>query len=386
LGTLWRTQSTNPPLKQQKSAKARQNKINANKSSNKMNRRRGIPANRSGPLGTQRQTSAAAAYSTGQSSYAPLIQSSYESSRIKHRELIGSVVGTVAYSTAGLGPFFLNPGLSATFPWLATQAQGWEQYKFNSLKFCYYTRTGSATPGSVQLIPDYDAADAAPISEQIASAYEDVREDVPWKDIECVLDPRAMHPDGPRKFVRTSPLAANLDIKTYDVGQMFIGTTDGTAVNWGKLWVDYDVTLSTPQIPPGGFGVQGFQIVQSVVPTTANLFPGGGALVNAASTPYFNVPVTGQVITCNQAGTYLVTLQINATTSVVNTTNPAIANGGVLQDFDDGPGAYGSGSVAMAHVFVAKNCVVGTTITFTDTIVAGLFSMLLVAPISANIN
>jgi hypothetical protein len=385
LGTLWRTQSTNPPFKQQKSAKAKQNKNNANKSSNnKKNRRRVMPINNLGQLGTQRQTSAAAAYSTGQSSYAPLIQSSYESSRIKHRELIGSVVGTTAYSTAGLGPFSLNPGLSATFPWLATQAQGWEQYRFNSLKFCYYTRTGSATPGSVQLIPDYDAADAAPISEQIASAYEDVREDVPWKDIECVLDPRAMHPDGPRKFIRTSPLAANLDIKTYDVGQLFIGTTDGTAVNWGKLWVDYDVTLSTPQIPPGGFGVQGFEYVESLVPTTANLFPGGGPTVNASSTPYFNVPVTGQVITCNQAGTYLVTLQINATTSVVNTVNPAIANGGVIQDFVDAN--YGSAQVAMAHVFVAKNCVVGTTITFNDTIVAGLISMLIIAPISANIN
>jgi hypothetical protein len=385
LGTLWRTQSTNPPFKQQKSAKAKQNKNNANKSSNnKKNRRRVMPINNLGQLGIQRQTSAAAAYSTGQSSYAPLIQSSYESSRIKHRELIGSVIGTTAYSTAGLGPFSLNPGLSATFPWLATQAQGWEQYKFNSLKFCYYTRTGSATPGSVQLIPDYDAADAAPISEQIASAYEDVREDVPWKDIECVLDPRAMHPDGPRKFIRTSPLAANLDIKTYDVGQLFIGTTDGTAVNWGKLWVDYDVTLSTPQIPPGGFGVQGFEYVESIVPTTANLFPGGGPTVNASSTPYFNVPVTGQVITCNQAGTYLVTLQINATTSVVNTVNPAIANGGVIQDFVDAN--YGSAQVAMAHVFVAKNCVVGTTITFNDTIVAGLISMLIIAPISANIN
>jgi hypothetical protein len=236
----------------------------------------------------------------------------------------------------------------------------------------------------VQLIPDYDAADAAPISEQIASAYEDVREDVPWKDIECVLDPRAMHPDGPRKFIRTSPLAANLDIKTYDVGQLFIGTTDGTAVNWGKLWVDYDVTLSTPQIPPGGFGVQGFEFVESLVPTTANLFPGGGPIVNASSTPYFNVPVTGQVITCNQAGTYLVTLQINATTSVVNTVNPAIANGGVIQDVIDLN--YGSAQVAMAHVFVAKNCVVGTTITFNDTIVAGLTSMLVIAPISANIN
>jgi len=61
-----------------------------------------------------------------------------------------------------------------------------------------------------------------------------------------------MHPIGPKKFVRTAGLAANLDVKTYDAGTLFVGTIDGTAVNWGKLWVEYDITLYTPQLQPQG--------------------------------------------------------------------------------------------------------------------------------------
>jgi len=47
-------------------------------------------------------------------------------------------------------------------------------------------------------------------------------------------------------------LLANLDIKTYDVGNFFAATTDGTAVNWGKLWVEYDCELKVPQLNPSG--------------------------------------------------------------------------------------------------------------------------------------
>lgn len=126
-------------------------------------------------------------------------------------------MGTSGFTVANT--FALNPGLSTTFPWLSTQAVGWEQYKFNKLKFCYYTRTGTSTPGSILMVPDYDAADAAPTTEQIASAYRDVVEEVPWiEEFSCTLDPRAMLEPGNRKYIRTASLAANLDVKTYDAG------------------------------------------------------------------------------------------------------------------------------------------------------------------------
>lgn len=232
----------------------------------------------------------AAAYAKGLSSGEPMfMKMSRAGVVIRHRELVASITGSATFTVAA--SLALNPGMAATFPWLSTQAVGWEQYRFKKLKFCYYTRTATSTPGSMLLVPDYDAADAAPASEQIASSYRDVEEEVPWIDeFSCDLDPRAMHPDGNRKFVRTGPLAANLDIKLSDVGNMFACTTDGSAINWGKLWVDYEVEFFVPQLPPTGAFNQ-----------VGTLLGASGTAANPIITPvaYGGIPLTiaGQVVT-----------------------------------------------------------------------------------------
>lgn len=240
------------------------------------------------------QTSVAAAYASGQRTGGPSItRTSVDSCRIVHRELIASVTGTVAFAVQQSFP--LNPGIAATFPWLSNEALGWERYKFNRLAFCYYTRTGSNVPGSVLLAPDYDAADAAPVTEQAASSYHDTQEDAPWKDIKCITTPSDLLSGEGSKFVRTGTLAANQDIKTYDSGNLHLCTVDGTAVSWGKLWVEYDVTFFTPQTPPGGF------------PIVGTIASGGTTL--AAGTPFGTVPVfAGNVSMGGGASAALVTL------------------------------------------------------------------------------
>jgi hypothetical protein len=330
----------------------------------------------------QKQQSVAAAYSTGQSSQPPRINATRDSARIVHRELVASVIGTTAFTV--LSQLSLNPGIAATFPWLATQAQSWEQYHFNKLKFCYYTRTGSTTPGSVQLIPDYDAADAPPASEQIASSYEDVSEDVPWKDIECDLRQQAMHPMGPKKFIRSAALAANLDIKTYDVGTLFVGTLDGTAVNWGKLWVEYDVTLYSPQLNPAGSGSQlsqHFAGASNPTPTTANIL--GAAPVSTGSNL---VSVAGSVVTFNQAGRFLL-VYMGGGASDTQTGAPAIsASGSFVTTYGlngTGEETTGSGTAAMIQSMLL-NAVVGTTVTFNNTVVAGTFADLIVSAVPSS--
>jgi len=232
--------------------------------------------------GAQGQKSVAAAYATGQQTgQAQIFRNSVDSCRIVHRELIASIVGTSAFTVAQA--FALNPGLAASFPWLSNEAAGWERYRFNSLRFCYYTRTGSNVPGSFMMAPDYDAADSAPVSETIASSYEDTEEDAPWKDIVCVLPQRELMGDMKEKYIRTGALAANQDIKTYDAGNLFACTVDGTTVNWGKLWVEYDVTLFTPQVPSGGFQAEGSLA--------------GSAAGAAAATPFGSAPVaSGPII------------------------------------------------------------------------------------------
>jgi hypothetical protein len=93
--------------------------------------------------------------------------------------------------------------------------------------------------GTIMLIPDYDAADAAPQTEVIACSYRGTMAMVPWTEcFEMRLDPGMMNLGTSHKFIRTSGLAANLDIKTYDSANVYLAATDGSAVNWGKLWVE----------------------------------------------------------------------------------------------------------------------------------------------------
>lgn len=196
--------------------------------------------------GTQQSKSfAAAAYSSGQRVRQPNIKADGRSTRIVHRELVANISGSTAFSVQS--SFDLNPGLTASFPWLSTQASGWEQFRFNRLDYEFVTRAPTTSTGGVFLAPDYDVLDAAPSSEQAISTYKDTVEDAPWKDQVCKLDPKAMFPLGPRKYIRDG-LVANSDLKTYDAGRLHIATggqADTSSV--GKLWVSYDVEFFVPQ-------------------------------------------------------------------------------------------------------------------------------------------
>lgn len=235
----------------------------------------------------------------------------------------GSALFAVARSIA------INPGLAASFPWLSIQAQGWEQYRFNRLKYCYYTRTGTGVPGSIILAPDFDAADAAPANEQQASSYQGSIGEVPWvPEFSCDLRPSSMHALGQRKFVRQGNLSANQDIKTYDAGAMHVCTLDGTAVNWGKLWVEYDVEFFVAQTPasePLSARVVGTGSVSKTAPFgTAAVITGGLPVAQTSGTVLtFNTP--GQfLLAVEAAGTGLTTQAFTSTGTVATTLAPLI--------------------------------------------------------------
>lgn len=324
----------------------------------------------------QKQSSVAAAYATGQSFQPPLIQSTRDSSRIVHRELVASITGSAAFAVPIAMP--LNPGLQSSFPWLSTQAQSWETYRFNKLRYCYYTRTGSQIPGSVMLVPDYDALDTPPVSEQIASSYDDQQENVPWKDIKCDLRPSSMFSQGPRKFVRSGAPPAGSDLKTYDAGQMFVATVDGTAVNWGKLFVEYDITLYTPQLPPGGLPNQGLHIT-SATNTTGNNF--STPVISAGSSPI--AVLAANTLTFSVGGRYMI---INQQTASISTSFAAVTLGGGAAAITT-YGGLGTGSSAVGSenvVYTALSTPAGGTYTCPCTIVTGTGSELIVLPIPSN--
>ncbi len=224
----------------------------------------------------------------------PVFTRTADAQRIVHREKIAKVTTGGTGVFAVLKTIALNPGMAASFPWLANEAAGWECYRFNRLRFIWVPSVGTAQAGNIIMGPDYDAADSAPVGEAALSSYTDVQEANVWVPFACELEPDLLNGELRRHFVRNGALAANLDIKTYDCGNFFVAVSDDAAAQTGKLWVEYDVEFYNPQVPSGGF----FQ--------TATISAAGGSI--AAATPYGAAPVsTGAPTISVAAATPLVT-------------------------------------------------------------------------------
>jgi hypothetical protein len=328
---------------------------------------------------------AAAAYSQGVRQAEPKITRGKDWVRISHKELVTNITGTTTYTV--LNTFPLNPGMTTFLKWLPTQAVGWETYQWHSIVAESLTRCGTGTAGSIQLCPDYDASDPAPTDEFSESSYKDLCEDAPWKTIRCVMPGSRLHPNGVKKFIRFGAVP-NTDVKTYDAGNLFVSTTDGASVaSWSKLWIHYDVTLFTPQLPPGGVvALSNVLHIQGATPTTANAFPNGTAQVYlpGSNVGIATVPITGEIITFNAAGNYMVVYATDTTTNTV-TGSPTVGGpaGSALSATwyaptgDFGTAALGqavAGSAAAKTVLVTVlTAVAGTTLTYNNTIVGGLF-------------
>jgi hypothetical protein len=268
-----------------------------------------------------KQASVAAAYATRNVGKSPEIKGTRDSCRISHREFIGNIVGNDVFIIRQT--LAVNPGLSATFPWLSIMAQGWEEYEFKSLRFCYYTRTGSNTNGSVMIAPDYDAADATPVTEAVITSYEGIVEDAPWKDMCCVLKPQLLKRAFGRHYIRTGPLLQNQDIKTYDVANLFTAVVDGSPnAAWGKLWVEYTVDFFVPQLPPGG----ATQLIGGSFSGGGTITPanplGNAATMTAASSGV--VVNNNSQLTIQEAGEYLMDTAVNGTGVLGITMTPAL--------------------------------------------------------------
>lgn len=155
-----------------------------------------------------------------------------------------------------------------------------------------------------------------------------------------MCDTADLHKFGIQRYVRTQALAANLDIKTYDVGNLNVaaqGISVTSAV--GELWVEYDIELITPNsaafvanlqseiISAGGGSVSATEIFGAV--------PTFGGNVNIATAGATNT------ITFNQVGQYLVDFQFIGTMT-------SDTFGGTAASVAQFSGTVASGSTASA--------------------------------------
>lgn len=280
-------------------------------------------------VGNRQTNSVAAAYSKAQVTRKPFVsRQSVDSTTLRHRELFANVMGTTTFSTS---PLSVNPGLSVPFPWLSIQAQGWEKYRFKYFKVCYVPRCGTNTQGSVMLSVDYDASDSTPSSEFSAAQTYGAIEDAPWKEITLTLDINRIRD---ARYIRNGPLQANQDVKTYDVGRIYVSSNDAASSGaaWGKVWLEYEVELIIPQLTYITYGsgtINGNASISAPFPFgTAPTYSGFYNPMASGGTMTFNGLTVGveYLLSIYSIGTVISTYAVTITSGATAITYSAIIN------------------------------------------------------------
>lgn len=199
---------------------------------------------------------------------------------IEHKEYIASIVGSATYA----GPSFqINPGLAATFPWLSTQANSWEMYRFLRLQFTFVSDVGSNTVGRIIITPEYDPDDAPPTTIQEAYAIKDTVASGVWTSLTATFRRELMGAVTQWKNIRNVPVLGTK--ATYDVGFVTVATNAVTpGLGIGDFFVEYAVELKVPQLG----GIRAISTGYPVSDFAITPYPEGKVLIPAAGLSLFN--------------------------------------------------------------------------------------------------
>lgn len=197
------------------------------------NRRRGAgnPTSRTPPVARARRM---------------VVQNPKPQFRLKHREFV-SDIRSEGTDFAVVATLPIQPGWPQAFPWLSTIAWNFEGYTFHGLSFRFESALPSITPGTVALVPDFDAADLnIAFTKKQLFQFEDTCRSSCWDSFSLKVSKHNLH-FHKHRYVRKGALLPNLDVKTYDLGNLYI-IVDGIPEGFvGELWVEYDISLITPQ-------------------------------------------------------------------------------------------------------------------------------------------
>lgn len=177
----------------------------------------------------------------------PVFKQTRDGCTITHREYISDIsAGSSAFL---INTFNVNSGLVSSFPWLSQVASRFESYTFERLNYIYEPMVPTTTPGSIMMAIDFDAADSTPANKVTLMAYSGATRASVFSPVRLstaqVNRKKMVH----ERYVRSGALN-NGDIKTYDVGNLFVATVGTPAAQTllGELYVEYTVKLRTPQI------------------------------------------------------------------------------------------------------------------------------------------
>jgi len=252
----------------------------------------------------------------------PAMHRTGQSVRIRHKEYLGPITGSIAFNVGAAYP--INPGMSATFPWLSDIARSFQEYEIKGMIYHYIPTSGSAVSstssalGSVMIQTTYRATDSAPKSKvEMMNEYcanEVVPFDTMIHPIECdpKENPFAVH------YTRAGPIPTG-DLLLYDIGTTYVATQGmQSAYVVGDLWVTYDIELRKPIVSSNVTAAAGYFAATWNSPSVATTFP-----TNVA-TQLGNLPLTfaGRTITVPRGtfGTLIIWVHIHSSGGLSSST------------------------------------------------------------------
>jgi hypothetical protein len=319
---------------------------------------------------------------------APRIKTAPGKHMITHREYIADIIGStsgfsVAYSTS------INAGLATTAPWLALEAINWEMYKFTKLHFVYETRCATTIPGYVAIAVNYNPDEAPPTTKAQLYTWKGVKTGAPWNVFVHKSSPEMLSTQ--KDFLVRGQMVAG-EFRVYDVGSLYV-VCGGQAANSqiGELWIEYSITLRTPQINAPGLPVAQnnsvFNFLTNIALTTgvATNVAFANTVVNALGVTYNAGPVTFTLM----AGTYTVYAQVLLTAASLTSAVLGIYKNGVAVQASVFPALNAGSSVCNVQCIVSVTATdnveivvlaVGTTLALATGAPAGVQNILQFTP------
>jgi len=285
---------------------------------------------------------------------------------VSHREYLGDILSST--SNFSSQPFAINPGLLQTFPWLASLANSYQQYRLKGMVFEFKTLATdySATPyiGFVAMGTQYDSLDP-PFATKIEMDNSEFANSKRTNEsflhpIECARDQTAIS----EMYVRDgAPPSASSDLRLYDWGlfQIAVGGQATAGVPIGELWVTYEVEFFKPKLASQvGYNANSLFLsknnVSQTQPLGTSVTSNSGDLNFTTGNVFINFPNLS-------AGTWLVTYTITGTVAAA-VTYPGLTPSGCTASILESSPPSGTSSLSLMRSYQMTVNASSPTLTF----------------------
>lgn len=191
-----------------------------------------------------------------------IVNSTKTAVTIRHREYIKDIISSATPGEFQNDAMIIQPADPETFPWLASIAENFQEYKLRGMIFEFKSFSADALNstntalGSVIMATNYNPVLPAFTNKWEMEQYQFVTNGRPSANllhpIECAPSETPLD----HLYIRTGKTEDGLDPRFYDFGKFQIATQgmQGASVNVGELWCTYEVDLYKPRSSPTGVG------------------------------------------------------------------------------------------------------------------------------------